>query len=149
MAAWASAAKRSPVDGAGMDAPAGAGGGGGGGGRQRSATVDLGGGGFGLGRTTTATAAAAAAAAAAASAAASAAAAAAASAGGDAVLATIAAGMPAARLPLVPEPDETFVSRDTGVTGKRGLDGDCFLFFFLIAEGCLAFTCGYAYDMTL
>lgn len=36
---------------------------------------------------------------------------------GDALLASIATGQPEARLPLVPEPDETFVSRDTGVTG--------------------------------
>lgn len=36
----------------------------------------------------------------------------------DPVLGGIANGMPNARLPLVPGPDETFVSRDTGVTGE-------------------------------
>lgn len=36
----------------------------------------------------------------------------------DPVLGGVAAGMPAARLPLVPGPDETFVSRDTGITGE-------------------------------
>lgn len=93
IAAWASAAKRSPVDSTGMDASSA------GTGRQRSATVDLGAGvggrEFGPGRATAAAAA-----------------------GVDAVLATIAAGTPGARLPLVPGPDETFVSRDTGVTGE-------------------------------
>lgn len=43
--------------------------------------------------------------------------------GGDPVLASVATGMPGARLPLVPGPDETFVSRDTGVTGERLLRG--------------------------
>lgn len=38
--------------------------------------------------------------------------------GGDALLASISNGTPGARLPLVPCPDETFVSRDTGVTGE-------------------------------
>ncbi|CAM9257348.1 unnamed protein product, partial [Hapterophycus canaliculatus] len=37
---------------------------------------------------------------------------------GDVVLGSITAGQPGARLPLVPEPDETFVSRDTGVTAS-------------------------------
>lgn len=39
--------------------------------------------------------------------------------GGDAVLASIVAGTAGARLPLIPGPDETFVSRDTGVTGEE------------------------------
>lgn len=38
--------------------------------------------------------------------------------GGDAVLETIENGTPGMVLPLVPGSDETFVSRDTGVTGK-------------------------------
>lgn len=38
----------------------------------------------------------------------------------DPVLAGITTGMPDASLPLVPGADETFVSRDTGVTGQRG-----------------------------
>ena len=37
---------------------------------------------------------------------------------GDALLASIAAAQPGARLPLVPEVDETFVSRDTYITGR-------------------------------
>lgn len=46
--------------------------------------------------------------------------------GGDALLASISNGTPGARLPLVPCPDETFVSRDTGVTGEaaRGCISD-------------------------
>lgn len=36
---------------------------------------------------------------------------------GDALLASIAAAQPGSKLPLVPEPDETFVSRDTCITG--------------------------------
>lgn len=36
---------------------------------------------------------------------------------GDALLASITTAQPGARLPLVPEPDETFVSKDTGITG--------------------------------
>lgn len=40
---------------------------------------------------------------------------------GDALLTSIAAAQPGARLPLVPESDETFVSRDTGVTGGDGV----------------------------
>ncbi|CAM9114977.1 unnamed protein product, partial [Ectocarpus sp. 4 AP-2014] len=35
---------------------------------------------------------------------------------GDALLASITAGQPGSKLPLVPAPDETFVSRDTGIT---------------------------------
>lgn len=40
---------------------------------------------------------------------------------GDPVLRSIGAGMPGLKLPLVPDTDETFVSRDTGVTGKPGM----------------------------
>lgn len=39
---------------------------------------------------------------------------------GDAVLESILAGEPGKKLPLVPGLDETFVSRDTGVTGEGG-----------------------------
>lgn len=37
---------------------------------------------------------------------------------GDALLASVTAGQPGSKLPLVPAPDETFVSRDTGITGE-------------------------------
>ncbi len=37
---------------------------------------------------------------------------------GDALLTSISAAQPGARLPLVPAPDETNVPRDTGVTGE-------------------------------
>ena len=42
---------------------------------------------------------------------------------GDEVLSSITNGTPGARLPLVPGPDETFVSRDTGVTGEGSWKG--------------------------
>lgn len=44
--------------------------------------------------------------------------------GKDPVLTDIVSGMPDASLPLVPGPDKTFVSRDTCVTGARGMAFD-------------------------
>lgn len=43
---------------------------------------------------------------------------------GDALLASITAAQPGARLPLVPEPDETFKSRDTCITGRSRSPGN-------------------------
>lgn len=98
VAAWASAAKRSSAD---LDSSAY--------GRPRSGTGGGEGGGGGVAELAGAVAAAAAGA--------EDAAAAAQKEREDALLASIAAAHPGARLPLVPEPDETFVSRDTYITG--------------------------------